>query len=158
MKHLILGAVFVVLGTTVSFAGMVPLVPNDPHLVRSGQNQCYYRIASDSERLWQWGLGRAPIEQPSMFNRGHGNDVVAIPFDADGRVAFAPVYIYTTIPEGYEEKRLLKLRQGISQKSDVRALYGTSMLRSHVNGYEVWYYEIKVFNPFEELPSGQGRN
>ncbi|MGA8655931.1 MAG: hypothetical protein WB586_07250 [Chthoniobacterales bacterium] len=157
MKHLICFAVFAMLGATVSFAGMVPLVLNDPNLIRLGHNQCYYRIASDSKRFWQWGLGRAPIEEPTMFNRGHGNDVVGIPFDADGRVAFAPVYIYTIVPEGYEERRLLKLVQGKSTKNDVRALFGSAMLRRQVNGYEVWYYEIKVFNPFEETPSGQGK-
>ena len=158
MKRLILAAVYVALTATVSAAGFVPARRGDPHLVQWGRNRGYYRISADSRELWQWGLGRAPIEQPSMLNRGRGTDVVAIPFDASGRVAFAPVYIYTIVPETFEENRLTRLVQGISGKADVRALYGRLPLQRRVNGYEVWYYEISVFNPFEELPSGTGRH
>lgn len=156
MKRLILLAAWVGLSATVSTAGLVPLIPNDSHLVRLSRNRSFYRISSDSPLVWQWGFGRAPVEQPTTLNRGHGKDVVAIPFDAEGRVAFAPVYIYTIVPEGFEENRLSRLVQGVSNKGDVSALYGRLSLRRHVNGYEVWYYEISVFNPFEELPSGQG--
>jgi hypothetical protein len=41
----------------------------------------------------------APVEEPRMFTQGYGDDVIAIPFDANGRVTFAPVYIYTIRPE-----------------------------------------------------------
>jgi hypothetical protein len=157
MKHLILVAACVALNATVSAAGFIPVASSDPYLVRWSRTRGYYRISADSRQLWEWGLGRAPVEEPSMLNRGRGNDVVAIPFDANGRVAFAPVYIYTIVPETFEENRLLRLVQGVSTKADVQALYGRVPLRSRVNGYEVWYYEISVFNPFEELPSGQGR-
>ena len=158
MKRLILVAVCAALTATVGAAGFVPAGPGDPHLVQWSRNRGYYRISADSRELWQWGLGRAPVEQPSMLTRGRGNDVVAIPFDAKGRVAFAPVYIYTIVPETFEENRLLRLVQGISSKADVQALYGRIPLQRRVNGYEVWYYEIRVFNPFEELPSGTGRH
>ena len=158
MKCLILVAVYVALIATVGAAGFVPAGPGDPHLVQWGRNRGYYRISADSRELWQWGFGRAPVEQPSMLNRGRGNDVVAIPFDARGRVAFAPVYIYTIVPETFEENRLLRLVQGISSKADVQALYARIPLQRRVNEYDVWYYEIRVFNPFEELPSGTGRH
>jgi hypothetical protein len=158
MKRLILIAACAALPATVSAAGLVPTGPGDPHLVRWSRNRSFYRIPADSRELWQWGFGRAPVEQPSMLNRGHGNDVVAIPFGANGRVAFAPVYIYTIVPETFEENRLMRLIQGISSKADVQGLYGRVPLQRRVNGYEVWYYEIRVFNPFEELPSGTGRH
>ena len=158
MKRLILIAACAALTATVSAAGFVPAGPGDPHLVRWSGNRSFYRISADSRELWQWGFGRAPVEEPSLLNRGRGNDVVAIPFDASGRVAFAPVYIYTIVPETFEENRLMRLFQGISSKADVQALYGRVPLQRRVNGYEVWYYEIRVFNPFEELPSGTGRH
>ena len=41
----------------------------------------------------------APVEEPRMFTQGHGDDVIATPFDANGRVTFVPVYIYTIRPE-----------------------------------------------------------
>ena len=158
MKRLVLVAVYAALSVTVTAAGFVPAGPGDSHLVQRSRSRGYYRISADSRELWQWGLGRAPVEQPSMLNRGRGNDVVAIPFDVNGRVAFAPVYIYTIVPETFEENRLLRLVQGVSTKADAQALYGRVPFRARVNGYEVWYYEIRVFNPFEELPSGTGRH
>jgi len=157
MKQVTLVVACAALNATVSAAGWIPAASSDPHLVRWGRNRGYYRISADSRQLWDWGLGRAPVEQPSMLTRGRGNDVVAIPFDASGQVAFAPVYIYTIVPETFEENRLLRLVQGVSTKADVQALYGRVPLIRRVNGYEVWYYQISVFNPFEELPSGQGR-
>ena len=27
---------------------------------------------------------------------------------------------------------------------------------SRIRGYEVWYYQIRVYNPFEEFPDGPG--
>jgi hypothetical protein len=38
-------------------------------------------------------------------------------------------------------------------KADVRLLFGRPEIQSRVRGYEVWYYQIRVYNPFEEFPS-----
>ena len=91
-----------------------------------------------------------------MFTQGFGDDAIAIPFDASGRVAFAPVYIYTIRPEGWEKLRLAALFQGLTAREDVRALFGRPTIQTRVRGYEVWYYEIRVYNPFEEFPDIHG--
>jgi hypothetical protein len=58
---------------------------------------------------WQRASGAAERQ-----NRGYGGDAVAIPFDSRERVEFAPVYIYTIIPEAFEEARLRRLYEGIT--------------------------------------------
>jgi hypothetical protein len=113
-------------------------------------------ISSDSGRWWNWGMARAPVEEPTMFTHGFGDDVVAIPFNARGQVAFAPVYIYTIRPENYERQRLAALFEGLSTKANVRLLFGRPSIQSSVRGYEVWYYQIGVYNPFEDYPDGIG--
>ena len=139
-----------------SFAGLVPRVPNDPDFVALGGNRGYYMVSSDSSKWWRWGLVRAPVEEPRMFTQGFGDDAIAIPFDARGRVAFAPVYIYTIRPEGWQRQRLAALFQGVTAQADVRALFGRPTIQTRVRGYEVWYYEIRVYNPFEEFPDIRG--
>ena len=91
-----------------------------------------------------------------MFNQGFGNDAIAIPFDVNGRVAFAPVYIYTIRPESWERVRLAALFHGLTAQPDVLALFGRPAIRTRLRGYEVWYYEIRVHNPFEEYPDVRG--
>jgi hypothetical protein len=144
-------------GMSSTIAGAVPVSPADPDLVQLGPGRSFVRLASDSKKVWTYGLGRAPVEEPSLFNRGYGNDVIAVPFDRSGRVAFAPVYIYTIIPDSGVEHRFNYLVQGRTTKQDVLALFGRVRQPSTVNGYEVWYYEIKVWNPAEEFPYGGRR-
>jgi hypothetical protein len=141
----------------VGWSGMVPRVAGDRDLIESGPRQSYYKVSVDSKKWWDWGLGGAPVEEPSMQNRGYGWDAIAIPFDTQGRVAFAPVYIYTITADPWEEARLRRLYQGITTKSGVLSLYGNVRLVRHVGGYEVWYYQIRVWNPAEEQQSGRGR-
>src|ERR1700746_1148615 len=84
------------------FGGFIPQVSNDPDFVSLGKNRGYCLVSSDSGKWWHWGLTRAPVEEPRMFTHGYGDDAIAIPFDARGRVAFAPVYIYTIGPENFQ--------------------------------------------------------
>lgn len=139
------------------FCGMVPRLSGDRDLIQAGPHQSYYQVSVDSKKWWNWGLGGAPVEEPSMQNRGYGWDAIAIPFDARGRVAFAPVYIYTITPEPYEEARLQHLYQGLTTKEAVLHLYGGVREVRRVGGYEVWYYRIRVWNPAEEQQFGHGR-
>ncbi len=152
---MILGALMV-FGVAQSFAGLIPCLPNDPDFVALGRNRGYYMVPSNSGKWWRWGLIRAPVEEPKMFTRGFGNDAIAIPFDVNGRVAFAPVYIYTIRPESWERVRLAALFQGLTAQPDVLALFGRPAIRTRLRGYEVWYYEIRVHNPFEEYPDVRG--
>jgi hypothetical protein len=109
-------------------------------------------VSSDSGKWWHWGLTRAPVEEPRMFTHGYGDDAIAIPFDANARVAFAPVYIYTIRPENVQKRRLEALIEGVTSQAEVRKLFGRPEIQSNVRGYRVWYYEITVYNPFEEFP------
>jgi hypothetical protein len=154
MKRLLLAAIFFGLLSAHGSAGMIPQNADDRDFVRLGAHRGFYRISSDSGKWWDWGFVRAPVDEPTRFNHGNGTDAVAIPFDAKGRVTFAPVYIYTIRPEGYEERKLGTLIQSVTTKADVRRMYGNPM-RAMVNGREVWYYQIGVYNPFEDQPSGR---
>ncbi len=158
MKKEVLVGCFLVGSLRIALCGMVPRVAGDPDLIQSGPHQAYYRISIDSKKWWAWGLGGAPVEEPSPQNRGYGWDAIAIPFDARGRIEFAPVYIYTIIPEAFEEARLRRLYEGITTMADVLSLYGSVREVRHVAGHEVWYYQIRVWNPAEELPSGGPSN
>ena len=135
---------------------MVPRVAGDRDLIQTGPHRSYYRVSVDSKKWWNWGLGAAPVEEPALQNRGYGWDAIAIPFDSRGRVAFAPVYIYTVTPETFEEARLQRLYEGLTTKEDVLRLYGKVRQVRRVGGYEVWYYRIRVWNPFEVPWSGGG--
>ena len=157
MKCPIILSAFLTLWLANSFGGLIPRVPNDPNFVTLGRNRGYYMVSSDSGKWWRWGLVRAPVEEPRMFTHGFGDDAIAIPFDARGTVAFAPVYIYTIGPENFQRVRLAALFQGLSTQADVRALFGRPAIQTPVRGYEVWYYEIRVYNPFEEFPDDLGR-
>jgi hypothetical protein len=156
MKNLIVPGVLVLLSIVDSFAGLMPRVLNDRDFVSLPWSRGYYMISSDSRKWWHWGLVRAPIEEPTMFTHGFGSDAIAVPFDARGRVSFAPVYIYTIRPEDYQRQRLAALFEGLSTKADVRLLFGRPAIQSRVRGYEVWYYQIRVYNPFEEFPDAHG--
>jgi hypothetical protein len=158
MKKEVLMACFLVGPVATAWSEFVPHVAGDPDLIQSSPHQSYYRVSVDSKKWWAWGLGGAPVEEPSQQNRGYGWDAIAIAFDARGKVEFAPVYIYTIIPEAFEEARLRRLYEGITTKADVLSLYGSVREIRHVAGYEVWYYRIRVWNPAEELPSGGPSN
>ena len=157
MKNQVLVSLFLLGSLGTALCGMVPRVAGDRDLVQAGPRQSYYKVSVDSKKWWDWGLGGAPVEEPSMQNRGYGWDAIAIPFDARGRVAFAPVYMYTITPDPYEEARLQHLYQGLTSKEAVLSLYGRVREVRHLGGFEVWYYQIRVWNPAEEQPFGHGR-
>ena len=138
------------------FGGFIPPAKNDPDFVPVGKNRGYYMVSSGSGRWWHWGLGRAPVNEPTRFTHGYGDDVIAIPFDKRGLVIFAPVYIYTIRPEEVQKRRLAALFQGVSSQADVREIFGRPAIQGNVSGYQVWFYEIRVYNPFEEYPDLHG--
>ncbi|MBV8141319.1 MAG: hypothetical protein JOZ60_04660 [Verrucomicrobia bacterium] len=138
------------------FGGPIPWVSNDPDFVSVGKHRGYYMISSDSGKWWRWGLVRAPVEEPRMFTHGFGDDAIAIPFDVNGRVAFAPVYIYTIRPENDQRRRLEALVEGVSSQAEVRQIFGRPAIQGSLRGYPIWYYEIQVYNPFEEFPDIHG--
>ena len=97
------------------------------------------------------GRGANPL------NHGYGQDVIAIPFDASGRVTELPVYIYTIRPESFEENKLARVVEGVTSKGYVTRLFGSLRVCAKVRGYEVWFYSIRVYNPFAEFPDRDSR-
>src|ERR1700722_5947092 len=152
MKRSNVLSILLVLSVTRCLGGFIPRVANDPDFVAVGKNRGYYMVSSDTGRWWRWGLARAPVEEPKVFTHGYGDDVVAIPFDTQGRVAFAPVYIYTIRPENVEKRRLEALIEGATSQEDVRRIFGRPAIQGNVRGFQVWFYQIEVYNPFEEFP------
>ncbi len=139
-------------------AGLIPYVANDRDFVRSGPKSGFYAISSDSSRWWNWGLVRAPVDEPTPFNHGYGTDAIAIPFDRNERVGYAPVYIYTIRPESFQERLLAAIVPGVTTANDVARLFGRPAIKAQVRGTSVWYYEIQVYNPFQEYPGGDTRS
>jgi hypothetical protein len=156
MGRLIILIAVLALSVARSFGGFIPRVSSDPDFVPVGKNRGYYMISSNSGKWWRWGLARAPVEEPKVFTHGYGDDAIAIPFDTNGRVAFAPVYIYTIRPENVQKRRLEALMEGVTSQADVRQIFGRPTIQSRIRGYQVWYFEIKVYNPFEEFPDIHG--
>jgi hypothetical protein len=156
MKRSITLSVFLLLWLSHSFAGPIPRASNDRDFVPLGHNGGYYMVSSDSGKWWRWGLVRAPVEEPTMFRQGYGYNAIAIPFDASGRVTFAPVYIYTIRPEDFQRRRLAALMEGVTSQAEVRSLFGRPAIQGSVGGYEVWFYQIRVYNPFEQFPDDSG--
>ena len=135
-----------------SEAGFLPRHPQDPNLVQFSPNCSFYVVSVDSGEWRRFGLVGAPVVEPSRFNQGEGSDVLAVPFDRSGRVTFAPVYIYTIQPEQYRLRKMRGLVQGYTSKADVEQLMDARPMKRWVRGYEVWFFEFRVRNPFEENP------
>ena len=67
------------------------------------------------------------------------------------------LFIYTRSGrKAGKELRLAALFHGLTAQPDVLALFGRPAIRTRLRGYEVWYYEIRVHNPFEEYPDVRG--
>jgi hypothetical protein len=141
-----------------ALGGLVPDVTGDTDLIRSSPHQAYYRVSVDSKKWWIWGLAAHRWEEPSPQNRGYGWDAVAIPFDGRGKGRVRSRLYLHNHPGSIEEARLRRLYEGITTKADVLSLYGSVREVRHVAGYEVWYCQIRVWNPAEELPSGGPSN
>jgi hypothetical protein len=135
-----------------SEAGFLPRLPNDPDYVQLSPRCSLYVISVDSSKWRRFGLVGAPLVEPSMFNQGEGVDVLAVPFDRTGRVAFAPVYIYTVLPEQYRIQTTRGLLQGYTSKAEAERLIGSTPVKRQIRGYDVWFFEFRVRNPFEENP------
>jgi len=135
-----------------SQAGFLPRLPNDPDYVQLSPRCSLYVISVDSSKWHRFGLVGAPLVKPSMFNQGEGVDVLAVPFDRTGRVAFAPVYIYTVLPEQYRIQTTRGLLQGYISKAEAERLIGSTPVKRQIRGYDVWFFEFRVRNQFEENP------
>jgi hypothetical protein len=152
-KRLIIVFWAIVISTAAtSQAGLIPRAANDPDFFSPGRDRGYYMVVSNSGRWWTWGLGRAPVVEPTRFTAGYGDDVIVIPFDAKGRVAFAPVYIYTIRPESWQTQRLDSVILGTTSQAQIRQIFGRPDIQGNAGRYAVWFYQIRVYNPLDEFP------
>src|ERR1700747_2115653 len=92
-------------------AGFLPRLANDPNYVQISPRRSFYVISVDSGEWSRFGFVGAPVVDARRFNQGLGVDLLPIPFDSTGRVAFAPIYIYTILPEQYQVQRMRGLVQ-----------------------------------------------
>jgi hypothetical protein len=152
MRRLMFLSALVVLTVVTGRAGLIPKTANDKDFVSAGKGHDYYMVSSNSGRWWHWGLGRAPVVEPTRFTSGYGADVIAIPFDRNDCVAYAPVYIYTIRPDSLQTRRLGAVTLGVTSQADVRRIFGRPDIQGTAGGYKVWFYQIQVYNPFEEFP------
>ena len=44
------------------------------------------------------------------------------------------------------------LVQGYTSKADTEQLIGSTPVKRRIRGYDVWFFEFRVHNPFEENP------
>jgi hypothetical protein len=135
-----------------ALADFLPRQEGDSNLVRYSPRCSVYVVSVSSGQWRKFGLVGAPVVEPSMFNQGEGFDVLAIPFDRAGRVTFAPVYIYTVRPESFRLRKTRGLLQGYTSKADVGELMESTPLKRWIRGYEVWFFQFRVRNPFAENP------
>jgi hypothetical protein len=152
IKIPLLSAIFALGLLELSEAGFLPRLPHDPNYVQLSLRCSFYMVPVDSGEWRRFGLAGAPVVEPSRFNQGEGVDVLAVPFDRAGRVAFAPTYIYTIRPEQYRLQKMRGLVQGYTSKTDAEQLFGSTPMKRPIRGYEIWFFEFRVRNPFEENP------
>jgi hypothetical protein len=96
-------------------------------------------------------LEGAPISDTSdPFRHGYGADVLAFQFDRAGRLLRAPAYVVQAQPNNFYTSRLGIFIRGKSTVAEVRSIFGSFRRVEQRRGGFVGYYEIEVYNPFED--------
>jgi len=104
----------------------------------------------------QLGLYEAPvIDTASWLRHGYGADALAFRFNRGGVLVAPPAYIVQESPFDFYTRRIGSLTRGRATVADVEALFGRSHSRADRPDGFMWYYELPVYNPFEEHGSGR---
>jgi hypothetical protein len=99
----------------------------------------------------QLGLYEAPvIDTASWLRHGYGADALAFRFNRNGVLIAPPAYIAQEEPNDFYTRRIGSLTRGRATVGDVQALFGRSHIRADRPDGFMWYYELLVYNPFEE--------
>jgi hypothetical protein len=103
-------------------------------------------------------LEGAPISDTSdPFRHGYGADALAFQFDRAGRLLRAPAYVVQAQPNNFYTSRLGIFIRGKSTVAEVRSIFGSfRRVEQRRDGF-VGYYEIEVYNPFEDRSGRGGR-
>jgi hypothetical protein len=103
------------------------------------------------------GLEGAPISDTSdPFRHGYGADALAFQFDRAGRLLRAPACVAQAQLNNFYTSRLGIFIRGKSTAAEVQSIFGRfRKMEQRPDGF-IGYYEIEVYNPFEDQ-SGRGR-
>jgi hypothetical protein len=124
---------------------------DDSRYVPLGPRTGYYIVRPGSQLSRQLGLEGAPISDTSgPFRHGYGADALAFQFDRAGRLLRAPAYVVQAQPNNFYTSRLGIFIRGKSTVAEVRSIFGSfRRVEQRRDGF-VGYYEIEVYNPFED--------
>ena len=124
---------------------------DDSHYVSLGPRNGYYIVQPDSRLFWQLGLYEAPvIDTADPLRHGYGADALAFRFNRNGVLITPPAYIAQALPYDFYMRRIGSLTVGRATVHDVEALFGRGHSRANRPDGFMWYYELPVYNPFEE--------
>src|SRR4029077_8140343 len=130
---------------------------DDSRYVPLGPRTGYYIVRPVAPLSRQCGLEGAPISDTAdLFRHGYGADALAFQFDRAGRLLRASAYVAQAQLNNFYISRLGIFIREKSTAAEVQSIFGrfrrTEQRRDGFNGY----YEIEVYNPFEDH-SGRGR-
>jgi hypothetical protein len=124
---------------------------DDSHYVSLGPRNGYYIVRPDSHLFYQLGLYEAPvIDTADPLRHGYGADALAFRFNRNGVMIAPPAYIAQALPYDFYKIRIGSLTRGRATVDDVERLFGRSHTRADRSDGFMWYYELPVYNPFEE--------
>ncbi len=130
---------------------------DDSRYVSLGPRTGYYIVRPGSHLSRQLGLEGAPISDTAdPFRHGYGADALAFQFDRAGRLLRAPAYVVQAQPNNFYTSRLGIFIRGKSTAAEVQSIFGRfRRVEQRRDGF-IGYYEIEVYNPFEDH-SGRGK-
>ena len=130
---------------------------DDSRYVPLGPRSGYYIVRPGSHLSRELGLEGAPISDTAdPFRHGYGADALAFQFDRAGRLLRAPAYVAQTQVNNFYVSRLGIFIRGKSTATEVQSIFGRfRKVEQRRDGF-IGYYEIEVYNPFEDL-GGRGR-
>jgi hypothetical protein len=125
---------------------------DDSHYVSLGPRSGYYIVRPGSPLSHQLGVEAAPTSDTAdPFRHGYGADAIAFRFNRTGVLSAAPAYIVQAKPNEFYTARLGSLIRGRTTSGDVEAVFGRPQNIERRSDGAVTYYEIQVYNPFEDL-------
>jgi hypothetical protein len=130
---------------------------DDSRYVPLGPRTGYYIVRPGSNLSRQLGLEGAPTSDTAdPFRHGYGADALAFQFDRAGRLLRAPAYVVQAQPNNFYTSRLGIFIRGKSTAAEVQSIFGRFRKMEQRRDGFVGYYEIEVYNPFEDQ-SGRGK-
>src|SRR5438552_14409912 len=127
---------------------------DDSRYVSLGQRTEYYLVRPGTHLSRQLGLEGAPIsDTANPFRHGYGTDALAFQFDRAGRLLRAPAYVVQAQPNTFYTSRLGIFIRGKSTAAEVQSIFGRFRKMEQRRDGFVGYYEIEVYNPFEDQPA-----